>query len=259
MKLKNKYYPQYAGRIVHFPGGSGAELKNLIRWIEEVLANKDSTGINTEQGQFALSDENRATIKLEINELKALEPKGPVCFTIDTNPAIYEGFDTGVKWNGWACPMFTKEVADKIMADCQTEGFLNVKYDSAKDTYTFADPEIQDGEEPDIFQGEEFEGHMLYPIGSHYWVWEIVNPDNIIELNGEKYPLYADAITIGLNEAMEQVITRVSIERSESGELVVDAGSGVIIADSNILQDYYCDTPANREKLAKIISEAKLG
>lgn len=34
-------------------------------------------------------------------------------FQIDDGP-IYEGYTNGNHWNGWACPYFTREVADQI-------------------------------------------------------------------------------------------------------------------------------------------------
>lgn len=41
-------------------------------------------------------------------------------FQIEEGP-IYEGYTKGNHWNGWACPYFTKEVADQIAREVNAD------------------------------------------------------------------------------------------------------------------------------------------
>lgn len=92
-------------------------------------------------------------------------------FTIDGTEAIFEGYTDGSHWNGWACPWFTKEVAEEIMRinnAYYTFGEWQMRYDAEQDAFV---REYED-EEPDIFQGKDINGKHLYPIGNMCWVWD---------------------------------------------------------------------------------------
>lgn len=41
-------------------------------------------------------------------------------FQIEDGP-IYEGYTNGNHWNGWACPYFTREVADQIAREVNAD------------------------------------------------------------------------------------------------------------------------------------------
>ena len=92
-------------------------------------------------------------------------------FTIDGIEAVFEGYTDGSHWNGWACPWFTKEVAEQIMRINNAYyifGEWQMRYDAGKDAFI---REYED-EEPDIFQGKDIDGLHLYPIGNMSWVWD---------------------------------------------------------------------------------------
>ena len=81
-------------------------------------------------------------------------------FTIDGIEAMFEGHTDGSHWNGWACPYFTKEVADQTMT-C-SEPMMTY------DTYTY----VIDEDNTYYFQGMDIDGIHLYPIGNGSWVWD---------------------------------------------------------------------------------------
>lgn len=101
-------------------------------------------------------------------------------FSIDGSDALFVGWTAGERWNGWACPRFTKEEADKVMEDFNLS--LHgpyIRYDEGTDTYHVP---FNDGEEWDEHKGEiinTFEGPVkVYTIGAGYWVWDDLSNHN---------------------------------------------------------------------------------
>ena len=95
-------------------------------------------------------------------------------FTIDGTEAIFEGYTDGSHWNGWACPWFTKEVADKIARIVNKEHLSELDgkamyYLQETDTFQY-EPFGEDMREE--FQGKDIDGLHLYPIGNMAWAWD---------------------------------------------------------------------------------------
>lgn len=92
-------------------------------------------------------------------------------FTIDSFGAIFEGYTDGQHWNGWACPWFTKEVADEIMR-VNNESYCGVEYQMRYDEEQ--DAFIQDDgyDEPYVIKGYDIDGLHLYPVGNMNWIWD---------------------------------------------------------------------------------------
>lgn len=92
-------------------------------------------------------------------------------FTIDGFEAIFEGYTDGRHWNGWACPYFTKKVADDIMHvnNKLNDEEYHMHYNAETDTFsrTSGFEEIEDE-----FQGVDINGLHLYPIGTMCWIWD---------------------------------------------------------------------------------------
>lgn len=92
-------------------------------------------------------------------------------------PITFEGIDIGSKWNGWACPAFTKEVADELMetlnkiypeiADDETMKFFD---DDNGGYYASFDNEAG-GIELERFEAMIIDGVVYYPIGAYGWIW----------------------------------------------------------------------------------------
>lgn len=94
-------------------------------------------------------------------------------FTIDNCSTYYEGYDRGDKWNGWACPLFEKSVAENICKKVDDGETIITSYDKEKDCFKVKDV---DNDVVSIFYGRNFEieGEIkhLYPIGSGEWTWD---------------------------------------------------------------------------------------
>lgn len=54
--------------------------------------------------------------------------------TTDSGYGCFEGYTTSNKWNGWQCPLFNKENADKICKAYNNE-FCQMRYDEENDCY----------------------------------------------------------------------------------------------------------------------------
>lgn len=92
-------------------------------------------------------------------------------FTIDVYGDVqFDGFTTDEDWNGWACPYFTFEQAQRIVAEHQRFGLL-AWYDADADKFVFSVEQGRVGE-PDEFEAVEIDGRKLYPIGARCWIWE---------------------------------------------------------------------------------------
>ncbi len=106
-------------------------------------------------------------------------------FHIDDIHFAFEGFTHGDTWNGWRTPMFTKDIAEKVLEKVISED-EKVFYDSNKDTFIV----IYDEESHDTWKGStiEFEGeqYTVYDIGAFCWTWDtldLVKNKLFIELN----------------------------------------------------------------------------
>ncbi len=95
----------------------------------------------------------------------------------DGAPTKFPGFTTGKTWNGWACPYFTKKVADQVMEKTNYAASLNMAndtrpavYDPERDAYIFYSGTGAD-EEQEVYAAEMIGGKKLYPIGGGSWTW----------------------------------------------------------------------------------------
>ena len=99
----------------------------------------------------------------------------PALFSIEGSDELYAGYTTGRRWNGWECPLFTEEVARKILEDA----CLKYDYFAAPDKFRVLN-EWGDPEEPyDFAQGQTHvvdSGQVrLYPIMDG-WCWSEETP-----------------------------------------------------------------------------------
>jgi hypothetical protein len=83
---------------------------------------------------------------------------------------VFDGYTQGEDWNGWACPFFTFEQAQRIV-DAHNEHGIKAWYDEAADLFAFDLNQTGD-DDVDAFPSVALEGRTLYPIGSGCWIWE---------------------------------------------------------------------------------------
>jgi hypothetical protein len=89
-----------------------------------------------------------------------------------------KGGTNGARWNGWACPYFTKDSADAIVAAWIAEyGTFTERdaerpsayYDDATRTYCFYDPT---SDQRETFTPHTIDGVEVWSIGAWGWTWE---------------------------------------------------------------------------------------
>jgi len=101
-------------------------------------------------------------------------------FTIDgIEGEEFAGFTSGMSWNGWACPYFTKEVAERIMDKICEWGNTKAWYVEENNTYYTnlnCDSGYCDEEDTEWWEGSEYivngESVVLYCVGGGSWCWD---------------------------------------------------------------------------------------
>ena len=73
-------------------------------------------------------------------------------------------------WNGWVCPYFEKEEAER-MNDWPPDLDDGLDYDAETDAFATR----YDQEATETFVGIDIDGMYLYPIGNGSWTWAIVS------------------------------------------------------------------------------------
>lgn len=102
----------------------------------------------------------------------------PGRFAVDGIGVEFSGFTTGDLWNGWACPVFTRQVAEQILVASEINGY-HWQYDSATNAF-----EVRHEDDPNDFEPQTFNGIIIalddgssaetYPIGAYSWTWSEV-------------------------------------------------------------------------------------
>jgi hypothetical protein len=93
-------------------------------------------------------------------------------FSIDDS-AEYQGWTFGETWNGFACPYFEKDVADKMTKDFSDEDW-KLYYDAKKNSFIHEPKDEQyETEEFEVTTIDTLDGKKeVWPIGAYFWVWE---------------------------------------------------------------------------------------
>jgi len=106
-------------------------------------------------------------------------------FQLTDTPGVYhippfEAFTNGRTWNGWACPMFEKAEADRLVEVLRADPYWDGdhRYDPEQDAYVLG---CGDGDEEDIWPSSEFEGHHVYAIGAGSWCWNDLTDEQYAE------------------------------------------------------------------------------
>jgi hypothetical protein len=86
----------------------------------------------------------------------------------------FEAFANDDHWNGWECPLFTREEGLRFVEawnaqgkDEKASGRGEALYDSEHDRFEFTL-----GREVDTFEPQMVEGLKPYPIRAYGWCWE---------------------------------------------------------------------------------------
>lgn len=87
----------------------------------------------------------------------------------DEEPVVRSGVTDGSRWNGWATPWFTKEVALEVLSAMSG---ISWSYDEESDTFRglFDDCPEEEAEE---WKGRDIDGEVRYSIGAWSWCWNL--------------------------------------------------------------------------------------
>ena len=92
-------------------------------------------------------------------------------FYLDSFKGEFEGENRGF-WNGWACPVFSKSEAFKIMDMFNTQNNgVSMSYDNDKKSFLVIIKGADDEEYDETKDG-------LYAIGAWNWCWDIREDNN---------------------------------------------------------------------------------
>jgi hypothetical protein len=94
-------------------------------------------------------------------------------FVLDPLPGRYEGWTIGLDWNGFACPLFTEEVARLIVRDLNACGEASAVLDEGSGVISVEDDDYPG--EPERFEPElvALDGRevRLWAVGAMAWAW----------------------------------------------------------------------------------------
>jgi len=99
----------------------------------------------------------------------------PIKFKLESlGCETFDGFTRDEDWNGWDCPYFTFEQAQKVLKNYnelrQIIGQNNLaQYDLATDAFIFP---AGDEDETEVFAAINENGQKYYPVGAFCWIWE---------------------------------------------------------------------------------------
>ncbi len=116
--------------------------------------------------------------KVTPDEMQTGSALRPGVFYGDWAEAKYPGLHSGQRWNGWAQPYFTREVAQRVIDDINNSRTMasnaeDAVYDAAKDAFL-----VDDGEgNIETFSGEDISGQHLYDFGGG-WCWSVDDNDD---------------------------------------------------------------------------------
>lgn len=109
-------------------------------------------------------------------------------FGFDWGP-VFPGFDTGRSWNGWACPLFTRAEAERVLAWMWAEaipGEPRSHIDADGVLHLFAYGADYGADEPEGWTHHEPTHDGLYSIGGGSLCWDRYTEDEAAERNAEE-------------------------------------------------------------------------
>ena len=109
--------------------------------------------------------------------MKTNEPR-KTYFTTDgfKPPVWFSGLSFDERWNGWAIPYFTKEVALEIVAQMPD----HLRYSEDIDAFVYNDLEATGDESCNEYFGADYiDGEKYYSIGGCSWCWDEVVEEEV--------------------------------------------------------------------------------
>lgn len=100
----------------------------------------------------------------------------------DAQLGSFKGYGDGSNWNGFACPYFEREIAERVLWASEANGY-RWTYDADRDAFLVRSEEDPADYEPEVFEGIERrttdgETLIVYAIGAYSWSWRATEEMN---------------------------------------------------------------------------------
>lgn len=111
-------------------------------------------------------------------------PQRPAVFQIDAIESYFHGVTQDQHWNGFACPLFSFEEAQRLMdLNNHTDFCGQIVYDADQDAFLFHEFGIESGERPDVYKAVQIGDQKFYPVGAFSWCWQDVSADSMAQFS----------------------------------------------------------------------------
>lgn len=96
-------------------------------------------------------------------------------FVVDGINEEFAGFTIGDLWNGWACPVFTRQAAEQVLIASEANGY-RWQYNPASDAFEVRHEDDAADYEPQVCNGvtatlDDGRRIDVYAIGAYSWTW----------------------------------------------------------------------------------------
>lgn len=127
-------------------------------------------------------------------------PQRPAVFQIDAIESFFHGITLGQQWNGFACPLFSFEEAQRLMAlNNHTDFCGQIVYSAEQDAFLFHEFGVESEERPDVYKAVVIQGQKLYPVGAFSWCWQDVSDDSYAQFSAQLVRELSEMKRLGMN------------------------------------------------------------
>jgi len=113
----------------------------------------------------------------------------PALVSLVDAPAVECRLDPSDRWNGFACPYFTREQLPALFTMIDEGGDMKARLD-ADDVVRVVSPDSGE-DEPEAFEPAVVDGVQMWAVGAWGWVWQIVEGTlTSVECPGCEQPIY---------------------------------------------------------------------
>ena len=155
----------------------------------------------------------------------------PAVFQIDAIESYFHGVTQDQHWNGFACPLFSFEEAQRLMAlNNHTDFCGQIVYDAEQDAFLFHELGIESGERPDAYKAVLIDGQKFYPVGAFSWCWQDVSDDDTAQFSAHLVRELSEMKRLGMNvpdKAIalatneKAVVEHVDMRVSDAADLII--------------------------------------
>lgn len=162
-------------------------------------------------------------------------PHRPAVFQIDAIESYFHGVTQDQHWNGFACPLFSLEEAQRLMAlNNHTDFCGQIAFDAEQDAFLFHEFGVESEERPDVYKAVLIGDEKFYPIGAFSWCWQDVSDDSHAQFSAELVRELSEMKRLGINvpdkaielaTSEESVAEHANMSVSDAADLIIQLAS----------------------------------